>query len=481
MTTSFEKKQLVKKSANLADWYTDVILKAGLADYAPVKGCMVIRPYGYAIWENMQAVLDKEIKKAGVENAYFPVFIPYSYLEKEKEHVKGFSPELAIVTVGGGEKLKEKLVVRPTSETVMYAMFSRWIQSWRDLPLKINQWCNIVRWEKRTYLFLRTTEFLWQEGHTAHATHTGSIEEAERAIHMYTSFLNDYLALPGLVLKKSEFDKFPGAVSTYAYEALTPSGKALQVCTSHDLGQNFAKPFGVQFQDENGKSQFVWQTSWGLSTRTIGALVLMHGDDQGLVLPPKIAPIQVVIIPIYKNQKEKVLKVCQEIYDKLSDQNIRVKIDSREGHTLGYKINDWELKGVPLRLEIGEKEIAASKIKAVKRIGDNSQSYLSLSKVAIEVKKILSQIQVQLYQKAQQFLKENIREANKQEEFKAIMKSKKGFVKAFWCEQKECEDKIKVGTKAATRGLPLDAKPEKGVCVWCGRPASHRWIFAQAY
>jgi len=478
----FEKREITKKSVNFSRWYTDVILKAELADYAPVKGCMVIRPYGYAIWENIQRGLDQEIKKADVENAYFPLFIPESFLNKEKKHVEGFSPELALVTIGGGKELKEKLAIRPTSETIIYKMFSKWISSWRDLPLKINQWGNVVRWEKRTYLFLRTTEFLWQEGHTAHASHQEAKEEAGRALKMYQSFYEDVLAMPGIVGKKSKAEKFPGADDTFSFEVLMPDGKALQGCTSHDLGQNFSKPFEITFQDKGGKNQNVWQTCWGLSTRTIGGLIMMHGDDNGLVLPPKIAPIQAVIIPIYKDKKEKVLSKAKKIKEKLEENEIRVKLDDDETHSLGYKINEWELKGVPLRLEIGEKEIMERKIKVVKRQGLEPRAiYFMENKLEDKLNYLLEEIQTYLYNHAERFLQDNTYQPNSFDEFKEIAKSKKGFIKAFWCESEDCEQKIKQETKASTRCLPLDVKREKGKCVYCGKPASHKWFFAQAY
>lgn len=481
--TNFEKKEITKKSKDFSRWYTDVILKAELADYAPVKGCMVIRPYGYALWENIQASLDGMIKEVGIENAYFPLLIPYSFLEKEAEHVKGFSPQLAVVTHGGGKKLAEPLVVRPTSETVMYAMFSKWIKSWRDLPLRINQWCNIVRWEKRTYLFLRTMEFLWQEGHTAHATEAEAKKEALDRLEMYRELVEKLLALPVFVGQKSESEKFPGAKTTYAFEALMPDGKALQGGTSHELGQNFSKPFEIQFQDKQERLQYVWQTSWGMTTRIIGALIMVHGDNNGLVLPPKVAPIQVVIIPICKEKKDQVLKKARKVMAKLKEEGFRVKLDERETHSLGYKINDWELKGVPLRIEIGGREVLGKRIRVVKRLRGYGQQekYLLEAELIGEVKRILEEIQEILYEKASQFLKENTHEVNAFSEFEKIMKTKRGFIKAFWCEEPKCEAKIKEKTKATTRLLPLDAKKEKGKCIYCGKDAQYRWFFAQAY
>ena len=362
----FTKKEITKKSENFSEWYNDVVLKAELADYSPVKGCMVIRPYGYGIWENVQKYLDRMIKKAGVENAYFPLFIPQSFLKREKEHVEGFAPELAVVTIGGGEKLVEPLVVRPTSETMMYEMYSKWIQSYRDLPLLINQWCNVVRWEKRTYLFLRTMEFLWQEGHTVHGTHEESYAEVLRALSMYQEFVEKYLAIPVIKGVKSSNEKFAGALKTTAIEALMSDGKALQVGTSHDLGQNFSKVFKISFQNKEGKEEFGWQVSWGMSTRIIGGLIMMHGDDQGLVMPPMIAPIQVVVIPI-DSKNEKLLEYAHKIAEDLEKEDIRVKVDKRTEQTVGYKFNQWELKGVPVRLEIGNKELENNEVTVARR------------------------------------------------------------------------------------------------------------------
>ena len=449
---AYEKRQLPKKSDNLSDWYNAVVLLAELADYGPAKGTMIFRPAGYRIWELIQEAMDKEIKKSGVENAYFPLFIPESLMRKEKEHVEGFAPQLAVVTIGGGEELKEKLIVRPTSETIMYQAYAKWIQSWRDLPVLINQWNNVVRWEKRTYLFLRTTEFLWQEGHCAHATHQESQERVQWAIDMYAQIYRDFLALPGII-----------------YEILMPEGKALQGCPSHDLGQNFSKAQGIKFQDKQGQSQFVWQNSWGFTTRSIGALLMAHGDDAGLVLPPRVAPVQVVIIPVTSGEEE--LAAARKLADNLGD--VRVKVDTREGESLGFKINKWELKGVPLRIEVGKREIESGKFRMVRR--DTGEV------VDGEVGGILDQIQNDMLARQEKFLRESTYEAADYEQFKKIMESQRGFIKAFWCESKECESRIKEETKASTRCLPLDAKEEKGKCVYCGKAASHKWLFALAY
>jgi prolyl-tRNA synthetase len=480
MAEKFEKREITKKSKNFSRWYTDVILKAELADYAPVRGCMVIRTYGYALWENIQRALDNMIKASKVKNAYFPLFIPESFLKKEKEHVEGFSPELAVVTIGGGEELKEKLIVRPTSETIIYSMFAKWIKSWRDLPQKINQWCNIVRWEKRTYLFLRTTEFLWQEGHTCHATHDEARKETMDALNRYEKLYKEWLAIPGLIGKKSGAEKFPGAVDTYAYEMLMPDGKVIQGSTSHDLGQNFSKPFKIQFQNQKGKMENVWQTCWGFSTRSIGALIMAHGDDNGLVLPPKLAPYQVVIVPIWGDENNSVLKMVNKLQHDLEEAGIHTVVDKSEEETPGWKFNEWELRGVPIQMMIGQEEVK-KQIVTLGRRDEQKKWQIEFNLAVEEVKKTLDKIQETLYLKAEKFLKENTREVKTYEEFKKIMKEKRGFIKALWCEDAKCEAKIKEETKATTRLLPLDAKEEKGKCVYCGKPAAHRWYFAQAY
>jgi len=474
----FEKKEIKKKSTDFDRWYTDVILKAKLADYAPVKGCMVIRPYGYAIWESIQGVFDGMIKKAGVENAYFPLFIPYSFLQKEKQHVSGFSPQLAVVTIGGGEKLKEPLVVRPTSETVMYAMYAKWISSWRDLPILINQWNNVVRWEKRTYLFLRTTEFLWQEGHTAHETEEKAEKFALKALDWYRTLYENYMAICPVVGIKSESEKFAGGKKTWGVELLMPDGKALQGATSHNLGQNFAKVFKIEFQNREGKNDFVWQTSWGLSTRSIGGLIMSHGDDQGLVLPPKIAPVQIVVIPVGQNHAAVVF--CQKLKDELEAEGIRAKVDDREEKTVGWKFNEWELKGVPIRIEVGESEIKNNELTVYRR-DLNQKSKIKNQKYISNIKNLLEEIQKNLFARNKKFLEENTHDIESYEKFKEIMKTKRGLIKAFWCGDAVCETRIKEETKATTRVLPLGNKEEQGSCIYCKKPATHRWYFAQAY
>ena len=473
------KKEIVAKSKNLSKWYTDVILKAELADYAPVKGCMVIRPYGYSLWEQVQNFLNPIFQKKGIKNAYFPIFIPESFLQKEKDHVKGFAPHTAVVTVAGGEELPEKLIVRPTSETVIYDMYRKWTKSWRDLPIKINQWCNIVRWEKRTYLFLRTSEFLWQEGHCAHSTHGESRETVQWALEAYQSMYRDLMAIHGVVGYKSESEKFVGADQTLTIEILMPDGKSLQAGTSHDLGQNFAKAFQWTVQDEKGKDLYPWQNSWGLSTRSIGGLIMAHGDDNGLFLPPRIAPIQIIIIPIYDNSnREKILKYAKRIKKDLK--NIRTEIDLKEGETAGFKFNHWEMKGVPLRLEIGIRELEGDSLTMVRR--DNGvKNKIDRSGMLKKIISTLDEIQELALQKHKEFTEKNTHEVDSYKEFKEIMLNQKGFIKAFWCENPQCEAQIKNETKASTRCRPIDASEEKGKCIYCGQSARYRWIFGQSY
>ena len=475
---AFAKKDLPKKSENLSDWYNRIVLQAELADYGPAKGTMIYRPYGYAIWELVQREMDKLIKERGVENAYFPLFIPESLLKKEESHIEGFAPELAVVTIGGGEKLGERLAVRPTSETIMYEAYSRWIQSWRDLPLMINQWNNVVRWEKRTYLFLRTTEFLWQEGHTAHATHEEASAMVRWAIDMYAKVYRELFALPGYVGRKSDAERFAGADLTMSYETLMPEGKALQSATAHDLGQNFAKTFNIEFKDNKGASQHVWQTSWGFSTRSIGGLIMTHGDDSGLRIPPRLAPVQAVILPVKSD--EAVLKAAREIEAAFAKNGIRAKIDASDNETIGFRINKWELRGVPVRVELGAKELEKGTVTVVRR--DNGEKLsITLADAPTKIAALLEDIQRAMYEQAEIFLHENTRKADSYDEFKKILAEKHGFIAALWCEDPECERKIKEETKATTRCLPLDSKEEKGKCVYSGKSAKHRWLFAQAY
>jgi len=472
---------ITKKSQNISGWYNDVIERAQIAEHGPVKGTIIFRPKGYALWEAIQQNLDIRIKDLGAQNAYFPLFIPYTYLQKEKEHVKGFSPELAVVTHGGGEKLKEPVVVRPTSETIMYEAFSRWIQSFRDLPLVINQWNNVVRWEKRPYYFLRTTEFLWQEGHSAHESNEDAQKMVENALKMYIDFYQQVLGIYGYAGRKSESEKFAGADSTLTYEMLMPDGKIVQGCTSHNLGQNFAKVFKVQYQNERGQQQYVSQTSWGLSTRSIGALILAHGDDNGLVLPPQIAPTQVVIIPIVTKSSDHnlIIGLAQKVYEILAGFNIRVKLDNSD-QSPGWKFNQYDLEGVPIRIEIGPSEVSKNQVSIKLRDGHSYPS-IRLNEVAETVEKLLEQLQITLLAESKKFTQGNTRQADNYPQFKEIMETSRGFIEAFWCEDANCEAKIKEETKATTRCLPLGSVAASGECIYCKKPAKHRWLFGQSY
>jgi len=482
MKQSFEKKELKKKSENLAEWYTDVVLKAQLADYSPVPGAMVIRPYGYAIWEKIQSIMDGLMKAAGLENAYFPLFIPHSLLEKEKSHVEGFSPELAIVTIGGGEKLKDPLVVRPTSETIMYEMYKKWIHSWRDLPMLINQWNNVIRWEKRTYLFLRTMEFLWHEAHTAHETEKEAVAMCLTAQEWYRKIYEEYYAIPAYVGTKSKSEKFAGAKDTYTVELLMPDGKVLQGATSHNLAQNFSVPFEIAFQNREGGRDFVWQTSYAITTRSIGALVLTHGDDSGLVVPPMIAPTQVVVMPILKKDadSELLFAYCGEIKEALDNAGIRSKLDRRDEPSVGRRFNEWEVKGIPIRFEIGGNEFAAHTVTIARRDTGEKQT-VDRKDLLPTVEKLLKTIQSSLLEKAQKHLRDNTTEVSAFAEFEEIMKTKRGFIRAFWCEDASCEAAIKEQTKANTRCLESGSTEGKGTCVHCGKPATHKWLFGQSY
>lgn len=479
------KKDLTPKSEDMSRWYTDVIQLSKLADYSPVKGCMVMRPNGYGIWENIQKTLDPMLKDLGVENAYFPIFIPLSLLNKEAQHVEGFAPELAIVTHGGGEELEEKLAVRPTSETIMYAMYSKWIQSHRDLPLCLNQWNNVVRWEKRTYFFLRTTEFLWQEAHTAHATHEEAKKMMLDGLEAYREVVEDYLAIPVIKGKKSESEKFAGADITTTIEAVMPDGKALQAGTSHDLGQNFSKKdaFNISFQNEEGKPDYVWQTSYGLSTRTIGALIMTHGDDDGLVLPPRIAPYRVAIVPT--EDKGEIINRSQLLLKELREANIRAKIIFDAEHRFGWRLNESEIQGIPLALIIGEKELESDEITGKTRY-NRGEVKLPFDAVSKKILDLLEEVQKKMFEKALENRDSLMSEVENYEEFKKVMAGKRGFIKAFWCEDAGCEKTIKDETKASTRCLPfIDNKgnvlEENGFCILCKRPATHRWVFGQAY
>jgi len=474
-------KLITPRGEDAARWYTDVVLRSELADYSPVKGCMVIRPPGYALWERIQSGLDARFKETGHQNAYFPLFIPESFLHKEKAHVEGFSPELAVVTIGGGKELEEKLVVRPTSETIMYSMFAKWIRSYRDLPLLINQWSNVVRWEMRTRLFLRTTEFLWQEGHTAHATEQEAEAETLKILDLYYDFAHNQMALPVLKGLKSEQEKFAGALRTYCIEALMLDGKALQAGTSHNLGQNFSKVFDVKFQNREGGTEYVWQTSWGASTRLIGALVLGHGDDAGLILPPALAPIQVVIVPIWKTDEEKsaVQQAVEKIQNSLSSA-VRVHADLREEVSPGFKFNEWELKGVPLRVELGPRDLAKGQVMVASRL-DRKKDPVPLGELPVKLPELLAQFQRSLYERALKFRKDNTRPAGTYAEFKEQIETLGGFFEAFWCRNAQCEKKIKEETKATIRCIPLEGQDGEGACILCGSLSRTRVILARAY
>jgi len=474
-------KEIASKEKNFSQWYVDVVRKAELADYTTIKGCMVIRPYGYGLWENMQAGLDRRIKETGHKNAYFPLFIPESLLKKEAEHVEGFAPELAWVTHGGNQKLDERLAVRPTSEAIICSLYSKWVRSWRDLPILINQWVNIVRWEKVTRLFLRTTEFLWQEGHTAHKSKQEAEEETLKILYqVYQDYIEKDLAIPVIVGRKTEKEKFAGALHTYTLEALMSDGKMLQAGTSHNLGQNFAKAFNIKFLDEDQQEKYVWQTSWGTTTRLVGALVMVHGDERGLKLPPKVAPVQAIIVPImFDKSKKEVLEKAENICAILK-KNFRVEVDNRDGYTPGWKFNEWEMRGVPLRLEIGPKDMAKGQVMIARR--DTGEKMAVNEEMLVEtVNKLLNSIQENLFAQAKKFLEENIRETSDYNEFKTIIENQKGLIKTYWCENKDCEDKIKEETKASIRCIPFEQEKASGKCIYCGKESSTLVYFARAY
>ena len=473
---------ITPQSQDFGRWYIDVVRKAELADYSPVKGCMVIRPYGYAIWELMQQALDKRFKATGHVNAYFPLFIPESLLMKEAEHVEGFAPQVAWVTQGGNEPLEERLVVRPTSETIIGTMYAKWIQSWRDLPILINQWANVVRWEKVTRLFLRTTEFLWQEGHTAHETADEAEEETRKMLAVYKHFCETELAMPVLDGQKTESEKFAGAERTYSIEALMGDGRALQAGTSHNLGQNFARVYDIKFQGRDKSLQYVWGTSWGVTTRLIGAVVMVHGDEGGLILPPRIAPYQVVIVPIPRgNWRETVLPKAQAIRDELVERGVRVMLDDRDSQTPGWKFNEWEMRGVPLRLEIGPKDLEKSQVVLARR-DTREKSFTPMAGLAAHVEQLLGTIQGALLERAVRFRTEHTSETSSYDEFKQIMDGRPGFVVSPWCGSTECEAAIKAETQATIRNIPFTAGPADGTsCLKCGKPATATAWFAKSY
>ena len=472
--------KITKRSEDYNQWYIDIVTRAEMADYAPVKGCMVIRPWGYAIWERMQRALDDMFKATGHSNAYFPLLIPMSFLEKEAEHVEGFAPECAVVTRGGDKELEEPLVIRPTSETIIWAMYKKWIQSWRDLPLLYNQWANIVRWEMRTRLFLRTLEFLWQEGHTAHATEAEAIEEAERMLGVYRRFAEDWMAIPVLTGRKSDAEKFAGAVTTYAIEAMMQDGKALQAGTSHYLGQNFAKAFDVQFQNKDGQLEYVYATSWGVSTRLVGALVMSHSDDAGLVLPPRLAPIEVVVIPIPKSGADNaaIRTAAVRIAEPFGDQ-VRVKVDDRDNVSPGWKFNEWELKGVPIRVELGPKDMEKGQAVLVRR-DTGEKTPMAQAEIAMRVPGLLEEIQRSLLEKGRERLAASCHEADSYDALKDTLEGPGGFVFAAWCGSAECEARISEETKATVRVVPDDGEASGG-CIVCGKGPAKRVPFARAY
>jgi prolyl-tRNA synthetase len=475
--------EITKQSDDFGRWYIDVVRRAELADYSPVKGCMVIRPYGYAIWELMQQALDKRFKETGHVNAYFPLFIPESLLMKEAEHVQGFAPQVAWVTQGGTEPLEERLVVRPTSETIIGTMYAKWVQSWRDLPILINQWANVVRWEKVTRLFLRTTEFLWQEGHTAHETAEEAEEETRKMLGVYKEFAEHVLAMPVVDGRKTESEKFAGAMHTYSIEALMRDGRALQAGTSHNLGQNFAKGYDIKFQARDKSVQYAWTTSWGVSTRMIGGVIMTHGDDGGLILPPRIAPYQVVIVPIISKAKfkETVLPKAQELRRALAARGLRVYLDDRESQTPGWKFNEWEMRGVPLRMEIGPKDLEKSQVVLARR-DTREKTFVPMDGLVSHIEQLLETIQQALFDRAIAFRSDHTSETDSYDEFTRIMEGRPGFVIAPWCGSATCEADIKAETQATIRNIPFTSTPPVGkVCIKCGAPATANAWFAKSY
>ncbi|MFT3904342.1 MAG: proline--tRNA ligase [Niabella sp.] len=489
-------KEITPRATDYSQWYNDLVLKGGLADYSAVRGCMVIKPYGFTLWENMRDALDKMFKDTGHVNAYFPLFIPKSFLSKEAAHVEGFAKECAVVThyrlkndpdgkgvvVDPEAKLEEELIVRPTSETIIWNTYKDWIQSYRDLPILVNQWANVVRWEMRTRLFLRTAEFLWQEGHTAHATQEEAVDEARKMLDVYATFAEEYMAVPVIKGVKTESERFAGAIDTYCIEALMQDGKALQAGTSHFLGQNFAKAFDVQFLNKDNQLEYVWASSWGVSTRLVGALVMAHSDDQGLVLPPKIAPLQVVIVPIYKGQEQKVqidTKV-QEIMTSLKGLGISVKYDDNDNNRPGWKFAEYEMKGVPVRLAIGARDLQNNVVEVARRDTKEKES-VSLDGIAEHIQNLLDDIQSNMFNKAKSYRDAHITKADTWDEFVKLLDEKGGFVQAHWDGTAETEEAIKEKTKATIRCIPLNNPPEEGTCILSGKPSSQRVLFARAY
>jgi prolyl-tRNA synthetase len=476
-----EQKGVTPQSEDFSRWYLDVVRRAELADYSPVKGCMVIRPYGYAIWELIQQALDRRFKATGHVNAYFPLFIPESLLHREAQHVEGFAPQVAWVTKGGDEDLEERLIVRPTSEAIIGTMYAKWIKSWRDLPVLINQWANVVRWEKVTRPFLRTTEFLWQEGHTAHETEEEAEAETRRILALYKEFCETELAMPVVDGRKSESEKFAGAQRTYSIEALMGDGRAMQAGTSHNLGQNFARAFGIQFQSRDKTLEHAWTTSWGVSTRLIGGVIMTHGDDNGLILPPRVAPYQVVIVPIQRgNWQETVLPVARTIRDELVAAGVRVLLDDRDAYTPGWKFAEWEMRGVPVRLEVGPKDIEKSQVVLARR-DTKAKSVTARAGLAEAVRTLLDEMQQALLARAVAFREARTASTTSYDEFKAMMAGRPGFVAAPWCGSDECEAAIKAETQATVRNIPFDRPEVTAPCLKCGQPATAEAFFAKAY
>lgn len=487
-----DEKKLTTRAEDFSAWYNEVVLRAELADYSPVRGCMVIRPNGYGVWERMQRALDDMFKATGHQNAYFPLFIPESYLKREAKHVEGFAPETAVVTHGGGKKLEEPLVVRPTSETIIYSMFAKWVQSYRDLPLLVNQWANVVRWEMRTRLFLRTLEFLWQEGHTAHATHDEAEEEARRMLGVYRDFAEGWMAMPVITGQKSESEKFAGALRTYAIEAMMQDNKALQAGTSHNLGQNFAKVFELTFQSESGSQEFAWNTSWGVSTRLVGGLVMTHGDDNGLRLPPLLAPTEIVVVPIYRSDEERarVLEATSRIAQSLTDWErrdpgrLRVHVDARQGIKPGAKYYEWELRGIPIRLEIGPKDLDKNQAVLVRR-DTREKRPVSLDTLGEDASDLLGRIQSDMLAAARERMDKNsLRGRITYDRFREVMDGEGAFVYAGWCGDAECEARVKEDTKATIRVLPDEefrSAEAPTSCLRCERPAVSEALWAKAY
>ena len=470
---------ITSREEDFSKWYTDIILKTDLVDYSPVRGSMVIKPYGYGIWENIQRELDNRFKATGHKNAYFPLFIPESLLQKEVDHVEGFAPEVAWVTHSGGEELTERLAVRPTSETIICSMYAKWIQSYRDLPVLYNQWCNVVRWEKTTRPFLRTLEFLWQEGHTAHATEEEAQEETMKMLNVYREFSENVLAIPMVAGKKTEKEKFAGAMSTYTIEALMQDGQALQAGTSHNLGQHFAKVFDIGYLDRDGQRKHVWQTSWGVTTRLIGAIIMVHGDERGLVLPPKVAPIQVIMVPIAFH-KEGVLDKAEAIYEGLKAAGFRVELDDRDTQSAGWKFNEWEMKGVPIRLEIGPRDVEKNQVVLVRR-DNHEKTFVPVEELTDTIHNMLEEIHKGLYDKALTMREENTHVAHDMDEFKDIVETRKGFIKAMWCGDVGCEDRIKDEFSLTARCIPFEQEKLADHCICCGEEAKHMVYFARAY